>query len=219
MTPEFVFPAGETAEKLKAFCESGIAGAEIYTLLCVSGGSLPEGRLFAGEENGKTVSALYRGPDYTVIKEAGKPPVEGLALLRFAGNKSRRFAVPAEPMAFSDLYAAALLYAGGSLSYADERRYVYKARCFRDGFYRGACVKVDGKIVCTAAVVAENRDTCLIGDVFTKEDCRGRGYASACVLFCVYDAEKRGKAPYVLCEEKNVPFYGALGFIKTDGAM
>jgi GNAT superfamily N-acetyltransferase len=211
----FFTPKGEEIERLLRFCARGIAGAELYTLLQMDGDGFPEGRVFCAEENGETVAAVYRGPDYTVTKAPGVYPVEELRLLRF---KSARPCRPVFLMktGLRELRAFTSLLADGKPGYEDGARYVYKARLLRDGFYRGYCVYENGALVSAAATVAENEDSALLGDVFTRPDYRGKGYASACVTFACADALSRGKTPWALCENETVPFYKKLGFEETD---
>ncbi len=211
----FFTPKGEEIERLLRFCARGIAGAELYTLLQMDGDGFPEGRVFCAEENGETVAAVYRGPDYTVTKAPGVYPVEELRLLRF---KSARPCRPVFLMktGLRELRAFTSLLADGKPGYEDGARYVYKARLLRDGFYRGYCVYENGALVSAAATVAENEDSALLGDVFTRPDYRGKGYASACVASVCATALTRRKTAWALCENETVPFYKKPGFGETD---
>lgn len=212
-TLNFKTPAGEEElKKALAFCAKGIAGAEMYTFLRLEGKSIPEGRFFcAGNEKGETVSAVFNNGDVTVTKEPGIPPYQGLLVMEYTG------ALPQDDLAIipAGLPEALAFYKAqgeGSLSPADEARYVYRARALRDALALGFCVKENGNPVSFAYITAQNEDTALLGDVFTVPSARGRGYARRCVKACVRAALQNGKVPYVLCEAHMEGFYRDLGF-------
>ena len=210
-TPEYRLPAGETADRLLRETARGIAGAELFTLLSVRRGHLPEGRLFAAETRDGRLSVLYRAPDYTLRLADGVFPYAGLRLLKLTGDRLPR-PDGVTPMKLQDLLEAAALLAGGKMTAADEDRYVYKAKCLLDGFYAGFCVREEDGIVGMAAIAAQNEDTALLGDVFTRPDRRGRGLAARCIAAVARCAAQKHKDLWALCEEKNVPFYEKLGF-------
>ncbi len=216
-TATFKTPAGEQIKKALAFCEKGIAGAEMYTFLRLNESNLPEGRFFCAENGaGEIVSAVFMNGDITVTNQAGLPPYPGLRLLRYAGG------LPQKYEAFSmDLRDALALYktlGEGALSPDNEARYVYRARAMRDGFAAGFCIRADNDPAAFACITAQNGDTALIGDVFTRPAYRGRGCARRCVSACVRLALEQTKTPYVLCADQMTAFYESMGFV-NDGQM
>ena len=208
--PTYKTPAGETLQKALAFARCGVSGAEIYTFLSLCRGTVPEGRLFcACGEAGDVQSLVYHNGDLTVTKEDGVFPYPGLRLLRFAGERPAPDA-RVQPLTASDAQEIyRVIGQKRTLSPDEEARWVYRVRAMREGFACGYGVKQNGELLSFAFLVAQNADSALLGDVFTRPDHRGQGYASACVLACVRHTDK---AVYALCEEKNVRFYAKLGF-------
>ena len=210
-TATFKTPAGEQIKKALAFCEKGIAGAEMYTFLRLNEPNLPEGRFFCAENNaGEIVSAVFMNGDITVTKQAGQPPCPGLCLMVYAGAVPD--AVPAAPLTLADTLAFYKAQENGVLTAANETRYVYRARAMRDGFAAGFGTKENGRCVGFAYITAANTDSGLIGDVFTLPEARGRGFAKQNVLACVRWCADRGKRAYLLCEPRMAPFYAGFGF-------
>ena len=216
-TATYKTPAGEQIEKALAFCEKGIAGAEMYTFLRLNEPNLPEGRFFCAENDaGEIVSAVFMNGDITVTKQAGLPPYPGLRLLRYAGAPPQKS--EAAPMTLRDALAMYKTLGEGTLSPDNEARYVYRARALRDGFAAGFCIKEGADLAAFACITAQNGDTALIGDVFTRPAYRGRGYARSCVSACVRLALEQAKTPYVLCADRMAVFYEGMGFA-NDGQM
>lgn len=213
LTEKYVYPAKSLRDKLLTFTSRGISGAEIYTFVSVNYHSLPEGRIFcAADETGNVKSALYNNGDRNVICEAGKSPYEGLYLLRFSGKCPEKNE-GVLPLTLADARGIYNVIDGKEkLSVSDEERYVYKARCMRDGFSFGFGVKENGKLLSFAFIIAKNEDTCLLGDVFTVPHRRNEGLAKICINACIRKALEEKKTPYTLCEEKNLDFYHRLQF-------
>ena len=101
---------------------------------------------------------------------------------------------------------------GGAFTPDHEARYVYRARAMRAGLAEGFAVFEGETPVSCAFITAQNLDSCLLGDVFTAPERRGRGYASAAVCAAARAALGKGKTPYILCEERMKGFYERLGF-------
>ena len=201
-------PAGEETGAALAFLSRGIAGAEAYVFLYLNRERLPEGRLFCAFRDGGIESVVFHNGERFVETAAGVDPYPGLRLMRFAGPR-RAVGGPAVPLALPDTLEAYRILGGGTLSPENEARYVYRARAMREGLAAGFGVKEDGALRAFAFIVAQNENSVLIGDVFTRPAYRGRGYASAAVTACA--AAARGDA-FILCEEKNAGFYKKLGF-------
>ena len=131
--PLFRRPDEKEAALLTQMTARGIAGAEIHTFLKLNAGAVPEGTLFAAVKDGAPVGAALNTGDYTVTLLPGTPPYEeGLFLLKSAGVPDRGGEKPVR-LTLSDLLEAKTLLAGGTLSRDDELRYVYRARCMREG--------------------------------------------------------------------------------------
>lgn len=211
---KYVTPAGDARDQLLSFTARGISGAEIYTFVSVNYDCLPAGRVFcAADEKGNIKSAILNNGDRNVIRQAGNAPYEGLHLLRFTGRSPGK-PEGVLPLSLADARSIYNVIDGREkLSFSDEERYVYKARCMRDGFSFGFGVKEDGKLLSFAFIVAKNEDTCLLGDVFTVPERRNEGLSRACVHACVRKALEERKTVYTLCEEKNLAFYHRLQFI------
>ena len=212
-TLNYKTPAGEEhLKKALDFCENGIAGAEMYTFLRLEGKNIPEGRFFCAEnEQGETVSAVFLNGDLTVTKQEGVSPYPGLCVMAYRG------APPPEdpaltPAGLRETLAFYRAQGEGTLTAANEARYVYRARALRDGLALGFCVKEDGAPVSFAYITAQNKNAALIGDVFTLPPYRGRGYARRNVLACAREAVLSGKKAYIVCKEETAGFYLRMGF-------
>ena len=214
--PLFRRPDEKEAALLTALSSRGIAGAEIFTFLKLNAGAVPEGTLFAAVKDGAPVGAALNTGDYTVRLLPGTPPYEeGLFLLKSAGVPERGGENPVR-LTLSNLLEAKTLLAGGMLSRDDELRYVYRARCMREGLSTGFGIKDEnGALLSFAFTVAENGDSALLGDVFTVPEARKRGLAGACVRALDRDCRKRGKTLWTLTEKENLPFYESLQFVSA----
>ena len=209
-------PAGEEIEAALAFLSRGIGGAEAYTFLRLNREALPEGRFWCAAEQGEVKSVVYHNGDRVIETAPGVPPYPGLRLLRFAG------ALPppdprAVPLGLKDAEHIYRVISGkNTLSPDEQARYVFRARAMRDGLACGYGVKENGSLCAFAFIAAGNADAALLGDVFTAPPYRGRGYAAASVLACAAKAIRDGKTAWVLCEDKNLGFYGKLGFTEDE---
>jgi GNAT superfamily N-acetyltransferase len=201
-------PAGEETGAALAFLSRGIGGAEAYTFLRLNRDRIPEGVFFCAFANGTVKSVVYNNGDRTVETAPGVDPYPGLRLLRFAGPPPLPDARLCE-LTTADVPEIYKILGGKKLSPDDEARCVYRIRAMRDGFAKGYGVKENGTLLSFAFIVAQNEDSALLGDVYTRPAYRGKGYASAAVRACIAAARKDA---YVLCEEKNVGFYERLGF-------
>ena len=202
-------PAGEETDAALAFLSRGIAGAEAYTFLRLNRGRIPEGVFFCAFENGAVKSVVYNNGDRTVETTPGADPYPGLRLLRFIGTENRPLSqCPLTTADVPEIYR--ILGGREKLSPDDEARCVYRIRAMRAGLAKGYGVKDNGTLLSFAFIVAQNEDSALLGDVYTRPAYRRRGYASAAVRACAAAAAQ--KTAYVLCEEENVRFYERLGF-------
>ena len=100
----------------------------------------------------------------------------------------------------------------GSLSADEEIRYIRYIKAVNAGLSAVFGMEENGEYVSFAAVSASNRDTALIGDVFTLPEHRKKGYAAQCVKACMSFCAEKTKTPFVFCEEKNIKFYEKLNF-------
>jgi len=214
-TEKYVKPEGEAIQRAIEFTCAGIAGAEAYSFLSVNKNNVPEGVIWLREERENPISVIYNNGDMTVIKENGKSPYPGRVIMKYNGT-SPSVSMPAAPLSLADTLDVYRMLGGGKLSPANEKRYVYRARLMRDGFSRGFGIKKEGLLASFAFVAAENTDSCLIGDVFTLPEYRGRGYAKTCVLTAVQSCLNKTKSAYILCDREMTDFYRRMGFAVSD---
>lgn len=67
--------------------------------------------------------------------------------------------------------------------------------------------------VSVAMATAVYNNTAIISGVFTRADCRGKGFASKCVSSLLSELNAMGVvSAYLWCEKHNLPFYERLGF-------
>ena len=205
-------PHGDGIGRALAFCENGISGAEAYVFLRLEGARLPEGRLFCAEdETGALKRVLFFNGDRAVTAEAGAPPYPDVPLLRYRGPLPEADAGVCV-LTNRDTLTFYTLQSPNGLTPGNEARYVYRARAMRDALAAGFGVKINGAPAAFAFIVAQNKNSALIGDVFTLPEHRGRGCAKRTVSAAVRAALLSGRTPYVICEEKMTGFYKNLGF-------
>ena len=203
-------PAGEEIDAALAFLAHGIGGAEAYTFLRLNREHIPAGCFWCAAQNGGVKSVVFNNGDRTIETAEGIDPYPGLRLLRFAGPppQTDERVLPLSSADALEVYK--ILGGTQKLSPDDEARYVYRARAMREGLAKGYGVKENGKLISFAFIVAQNENSALIGDVFTRPEKRSRGLAAACVQACAAAAKKEA---FVVCEEALVGFYEKHGFV------
>ncbi len=202
-------PAPAETDAVLAFLSRGIAGAEAYTFLRLNREKLPEGCFWCAFEKGAVHSVVYNNGDRTVTVAPWADPYPGLTLMRHTGPMPAPDArtVPLTNADAPEVYRA--MSGSEVLLPDDESRCADRMRAMRDGLASGFGVKEKGRLVSFAFITARNETSALLGDVFTRPACRGRGYAAACVRACVAAANRD---VYLLCEAEMTGFYGKLGF-------
>ncbi|MBR0508592.1 MAG: GNAT family N-acetyltransferase [Clostridia bacterium] len=209
----FVRPdAALCAEALK-LTETGIGGAEIYTFLKTEVPP-PESQLWLRVDGSRSLVGVYlfNGSRLVRADAHGDPyPELHILSLRTPPETPPRQALPLAKEHVAQIW---LLHDGkDTLSEADEIRYVRRVKAMNRGLCAGVgCFDGSGALVSFAWITAQNRDTALIGDVFTVPEARGNGLARSCILTLCRRALDDGKTPYVLCRDERVTFYEEIGF-------
>ena len=202
-------------------------GSEPYTHIALDGMNAAECFLLGKDKSGTVEEVIFcfGGTGY-VFKKDKKPEVFGeftvtpggvvsgtpLCIAEFNG-KIPECDVPVKLLEGTEIIGAYELITGGKMTEGDSVRYVFRVRASNRGAARVFGAFNDkGILTATASVVAENEKYALIGDVFTAPDCRGKGLARALCAECCRFSLSRGKTPWLLCEEKMLPFYENMGF-------
>ena len=210
-------------------------GAEIYTYQTVSPAN-DFGQLWAGlDEAGRLAAALLTaGGQGVLLTETG-----GLAGAIPDGSKggsvgfpaaifpSAPFSVLANPAPARSFPADvcrvesgarvremfALLH-GTQPRESAEARYVYCLRAANAGLANafGVTHAATGALCAVARISAKNRKYALIGDVFTKKEYRGNGFASRLLAACEAQAAAEGLIPVLYCLPTTARFYRARGY-------
>lgn len=202
-------------------------GSEPYIHIALDGINAAECFLLGKDKSGavEEVIFVFGGTGY-VFKRGKKPEVFGEFSMTPDGEvsgtplcaaelngKAPDGGVPVRLLEGTEIIGAYELITGGKMTEGDSVRYVFRVRASNRGAARVFGVFGEsGILTATASVVAENEKYALIGDVFTSPDFRGKGLAGALCAECCRSSLSRGKTPWLLCEEKMLPFYENMGF-------
>ena len=202
-------------------------GSEPYIHIALDGMNAAECFLLGKDKSGTVEEVIFcfGGTGY-VFKKDKKPEVFGEFTMTPDGEvsgtplcaaelngKAPDGGVPVRLLEGTEIIGAYELITGGKMTEGDSVRYVFRVRASNRGAARVFGVFNDkGILTATASVVAENEKYALIGDVFTAPDCRGKGLAGALCAECCRFSLSCGKTPWLLCEEKMLPFYENMGF-------
>ncbi|MBR0538177.1 MAG: GNAT family N-acetyltransferase [Clostridia bacterium] len=209
----FVKPDAALYEQALKMAANGIGGAEIYTFLQTEVPP-PEGQLWCRLDGRDRLCGVYLfNGRRLVCMDADGDPYPELHVLNMQTppeNPPRQ----TRPLTKEHVRQIWLLHDGkDTLSEADEIRYVRRVKAMNRGLCAGVgCFDGSGALVSFAWITAQNRDTALIGDVFTVPEARGNGLARSCILTLCRRAFDDSKTPYVLCRDERVTFYEEIGF-------
>ena len=128
-----------------------------------------------------------------------------------AQNGVRELAYPMLRSAFEAIY--------GTKELPDGAREAFVRRCRAVNHGSGVTFGVvqNGEVLSTGSVIASDRKTALIGDIFTLPACRCRGYAALVLDACVAWAVSRNRTPVLLCREEMYGYYRKRGFKRYYG--
>ncbi len=207
-------------ELIKALTGSTPEGAVCFAFLMSAGENFCESFLL-GEENGEIKSIIFdTGDEYFLVFGDEFPELltrcEKTVMIYEKKEAPWCLAEIIEGRGIQEIYK--LMSDRSSLSFDDERRYVLRLRAVNAGLSAVFGIKNDGLLVSCAAVVSLNGRFGVIGDVYTKNAERGRGYALDCLMRAADFILSRGTVPMLLCDEKMCPYYEKAGF-KIYGKM
>lgn len=205
-------------------------GAEIFTYQTAA----PEncfGQLWAGLDGaGRLAAALYAaGEARTLLAPDGgrveKAPAVPFDLSDEIAPEDRlvllekTIPAPDMPQGIAEIKGCARVWEmlgllhGAQPPQAAESRYVYTLRAMNAGLSDAFGVTDGTGALCAVArITAKNRRYALIGDVFTKTGCRGRGYAARLLTACEARAAATGLKSVLYCYPEMARFYLARGY-------
>ncbi len=195
--------------------EATLIGTEAFTL-CRLYEKIPEEAFFCGRtENGEIRCVIFNnGDEYTKIYGEEFP-----VLFRYSDKciftygKDSVISEPVKELSGRELIEFyKLISQKNTLCYDDEKRYVARLRAVNRGFAKVFAVYEKEKMISVSAISAQNKEYCLIADVFTHPDFRGKGYAQKCINACIAYALSVNKTPFLFCEEGMRSYYEKLGF-------
>ena len=201
-------------ELIKTLTGSTPEGVISFAFLVSSGDDFYESFLL-GEENGEVKSIIFdTGDEYFLVYGDEFP---GLltrctkTIMVYEENEAKKGAAQSlEGRKIQEIYR--LMSQKSSLSFDDERRYVLRLRAVNAGLAAVFGIEKDGTLLSCASVSSMNEKYGLIGDVYTKAQERGRGYAADCLMTAVEFILGAGRIPVLLCDEKMCPYYEKSGF-------
>jgi len=231
----FCVPEENSIEYLLRKTENGILNAEIYTAL-FSDSNLFNFRI--AKKDSEILGVIYNnGDNFLFSAFCGSFFDEAKDFFAFSGNnvfssdenlkklnlpesgiyilkgKKELHKSEARLLTGREIQNMYKAISGNSCLSADEEiRYVRYMKAINASLAAVFGIEKDGKFVSFAAVSASNRDTALIGDVFTLPEHRKKGFGAECVKACINFCAQQNKTPFVFCEEKNKKFYENLNF-------
>lgn len=224
----FARPTEDETDALLDLCRTHILGPEICTAVWTDGAESE--RLWAARDgDGSLHGAVYDAFAYklfltwrTAAVGRHDPGAAGIfapprRFARFAVLEKKRRILPspsgAEKLTDGRLLDFYRLLSGDLRMPASlERSYVYAARCANRGLAEAYGICGEAGILSGAQILAKNDVYALIGNVYTKETYRGRGFASAALAACEAAADAEGLIPVLYCESGMLPFYRERGY-------
>ncbi len=230
---KFRQPDESDKEALLALSRDAIGMTDVYTYIRLHPDLPQNSRLWLGEKEA-LLSVIYDDGSYFTVNDTGtggflvarakkgvslfKKPKDKyrLAVMEYAGETFPDGEKPV-PLAGKELLSVLRLLSGEeTLPDYLEKRYVDIVRGVNAGLcaYRG--IYENGALVSCGGIVASNEKYALIGNIFTREDRRGKGLACAVVKTLVNEAKQKDLTPILYCEKGTAGFYRKLGFSETE---
>lgn len=226
-------PDESDEEALLTLSRAAVGMTDVYTYIRLHPDLPQDSRLWIGEKEALrsvvyddgsyfTVNDVCSGDFLAVRSTKGvslfKKPKDKylLAVMEYAGETFCAGDKPV-PLAGKELLSVLRLLSGKeTLPDYLEKRYVDIVRGVNAGLcaYRG--INENNTLVSCGGIVASNEKYALLGNIFTREDRRGAGLASAVVKSLVNEAKRKELIPILYCEKETTGFYRKLGFSETE---
>lgn len=96
---------------------------------------------------------------------------------------------------------------------AEEKRCVFRLRAANAGLMNAfGTVDANGGLCAAAQIMAKNRRYALIGNLYTRADCRGRGCAARLLAACEAQAAAEGLQSVLYCRPSMMRYYYKHGY-------
>ena len=220
---------------LRSWCAAHVLGTELFTALALEPDGT-DGRIWVARSgDGAPAAAVYCCTSYSVYLSPERAGVgrntAGAPLLLGMPRRRDRYVVMEKRGATASVPAPAVRQAEGEKLRAlfammgmgwgilsrqmQELNYIYQQRCANRGLAAAFGAYENGAPVSCAMICAENERFALIGNVFTRPEFRGRGYASAVLAACEAFAAEQGRTPVLYCKKQTAAFYRGRGYKKV----
>lgn len=226
-------PDESDKEALLALSCDAIGMTDVYTYIRLHPDLPQDSRLWLGEKEA-LLSVIYDDGSYFTVNDTvngvflAARSEKGVSLFKKPKDKYRLAVMeyagetfPAGektvPLTGKELLSVLRLLSGEeTLPDYLEKRYVDIVRGVNAGLcaYRG--IYENGALVSCGGIVASNEKYALIGNIFTREDRRGKGLARDVVKTLVNEAKQKDLIPILYCEKETTGFYRKIGFSETE---
>lgn len=231
--PRYRQPDENDRETLLALSREDVGMTDVYTYVSLHPALPQDFRLWLAENGTEITCVLYDDGAYYTRNELadgsfaavrtvqGVPifaaPREKYRLVLMEGREEGKVCENVVPLTGKELLGVLRLMSDTqTLPDYLEKRYVDIVRGINAGLCSYLGVYEDGALVSCGGIVASNEKYALIGNIFTREDRRGKGLARTVVTTLVNEAKQKDLIPILYCEKETTGFYRKLGFFETE---
>lgn len=216
-------PAPTELEQIKDRLKFSLLGTQAYTHIVVDGELSAELFKIGTDENGEIKDLLFVVGDIIYLFRSNREYVLHNAEILPNGKITGDRTVVLESgkvrehcendnnikkLTGKEISDAFRLFTNGNMTHGDELRYTFRVRCAnRDLAAVYGIYDSENSLLSTASIIAVNEKYALIGDIYTRPDVRGHGFASALLQHCSRRIMQRNRAPFLLCDESMTKFY------------
>lgn len=231
--PRYRQPDENDRETLLALSREAVGMTDVYTYVSLHPALPQDSRLWLAENGTEITCVLYDDGAYYTRNELadgsfaavrtvhGVPifaaPRDQYRLVLMEGREEGKVCENVVPLTGKELLGVLRLMSDTqTLPDYLEKRYVDIVRGINAGLCSYLGVYEDGALVSCGGIAASNEKYALIGNIFTREDRRGRGLASGIVNALAKEARRKGLVPILYCEKQMSGFYRRLGFYEKE---
>ena len=225
--PVFMAAGSEDVPFLEKISAENPKLTELYTSLKILSPMPYIGSIWCGKVNGEIKEVIYENGCYTMLYNENGTYIyrddgdvfntdislkHRLCFMEYKGKSPTEMTdvTKLDNRGFREIYK--LARGVQVLPETTEKRCLYSMLCFNKGLSRGFALLDGENMLSTASVVSVNEKYALIGNVFTKQEQRGRGLATKAVLSAVKYITDRNLIPVLICEKELKEFYEKIGF-------
>ena len=212
---KFSFPENKDKEALILLCKDSLRGTESYTAL-MTDADFSEGAFIKGEDSEGNIKSLVfnNGDGFIPVFGEDFPPyvtlLKGNIMIYNSPDIPEGAAEITDGRRLMDFFL--MISESERLSFDNEKRYVIRRKRINKGLSAVFTLYDEEKIISGAAVCAMNEKYALISDVFTKKEYRKKGLAEKCISTALSFILKKGKIPFLICNDDMCRYYEKAGF-------